>query len=159
MGEKEKPEVHLSTEGCINALRNLQDRTKGYVHLFPEMSRESCDTWAAIDKEALERAIQALRGDCTTPRYSVEDALTWLRWRVELSDKAVGRERELIEQIIKAARDIRGLCSLLRGEVEKNGATIDNQRMAESEGFLEHIRDIELEMLSAIEERLALMER
>ena len=61
MGEKEKAEVHLSTEDCINALRNLQDRTKGYVHLFPEMSREGCDTWAAIDKEALERAIQALR--------------------------------------------------------------------------------------------------
>ena len=109
--------------------------------------------------EQKEKPADLSTGDCTTPRYSVEDALTWLRWRVELSDKAVGRERELIEQIIKAARDIRGLCSLLRGEVEKNGATIDNQRMAESEGFLEHIRDIELEMLSAIEERLALMER
>ncbi len=59
--EKEKTEVQLSTRDCINVLRNLQYRTKGYVHLFPEMSKEWCDTWAAIDKEALERAIQALQ--------------------------------------------------------------------------------------------------
>lgn len=59
--EKEKTEVQLSTEDCINVLRNLQYRTKGYVHLFPEMGKEVYDTWAAIDKEALERAIQALQ--------------------------------------------------------------------------------------------------
>lgn len=157
MEQKEKP-ADLSTGDCIKLLRNLQERTRCYVHLFPENSAQANEVFGALDREALERAIQALRGDCIAC-YSLEDTLTWLRWRVELSDKAVGRERGLIERIVKAARDIRGLCSDLLDEVAKNGATIDNRCMAESEGFLEHIRDIELEMLSAIEERLALMER
>ena len=59
--EKEKTEVQLSTEDCINVIRNLQGRTRCYAHLFPEMGKEVYDTWAAIDKAALERAIQALQ--------------------------------------------------------------------------------------------------
>lgn len=50
----------LSKEDCIEILQGLKGRTRCYAHFFPEMSRENCDTWAAIDKEALERAIQAL---------------------------------------------------------------------------------------------------
>ena len=50
----------LSKEDCIEILQGLKGRTRCYTHFFREMGEEYCNTLALIDKEALERAIQAL---------------------------------------------------------------------------------------------------
>lgn len=91
--EKEKTEVQLSTEDCIYALMDMQERTRCYDHMFPEMSKLSCDTWAAIDKAALERAIQALKEkdqmekekteEFQAPDFSLSDCIEFLRYLQE----------------------------------------------------------------------------
>ena len=45
---------------CIEVLRNLQERTRCYVHFFREMGEDYCKKIASFEKAALERAIQAL---------------------------------------------------------------------------------------------------
>ena len=65
-GKKEKKNseelnpITLTTADYILLLRNLQERTRIYVHLFPECGEEANKIFEVLDKEALERAIQAL---------------------------------------------------------------------------------------------------
>ena len=52
--------TELTTADCVMLLRNLQERTRTYVCLFPECGKDANKLFAALDREALERAIQAL---------------------------------------------------------------------------------------------------
>lgn len=95
----------------------------------------------------------------TVGAQSIEDALTVLRWRCELTDKAVGREYDLIGEIVEKARDMMVLCNELLCEIEKNGVSIDNHYMAEDAKYMGRIKAAEIGAVMAILARLSLMDR
>ena len=95
----------------------------------------------------------------TVESQSIEDALAVLRWRVELTDKAVGREYDLIGAIVEKARDMMVLCNDLLCEIEQNGVSIDNHYMAEDAKYMGRIKSAEVGAVMAILSRLSLMDR
>ena len=95
----------------------------------------------------------------TLVNMSVEDALTVLRWRCELTDKAVGREYDLIGAIVEKAREMMRLCSDLLGEIQHNGVSIDNPYLAENKPYMDRIETAETEAVASIILRLSAMDR